>query len=97
MNSIENWIQGSLSRRGFIFLAALGLYHIILEKSAVLARADYPRVKEFPIRSIEGTKNVDLRTWHLKIEGLVDKPLSLSFDEIKALPQKIETKNFICV
>jgi len=27
----------------------------------------------------------------------MDNPLSLSLDEIKALPQKIQTKNFICV
>lgn len=97
MNSIKNWIQTNLSRRGFIFMAALGLYHIILEKSAVWARADYPRVKEFPIRSIEGTQKVELKSWRLKIEGLVDKPISLSFDEIEALPQKVHTKNFICV
>jgi DMSO/TMAO reductase YedYZ molybdopterin-dependent catalytic subunit len=97
MNSIKNWLQRNLSRRGFIFLAVIGLYHIIVEKSAVWARADYRRVKEFPIRSIEGTRNVDLKTWRLKIEGLVDKPMSFTFDEIKALPQKIETKNFICV
>jgi DMSO/TMAO reductase YedYZ molybdopterin-dependent catalytic subunit len=97
MNSIKNWIQTSLSRRGFIFLAALGLYHIILEKSAAWARVDYQHVKEFPIRSIEGTQKVDLKTWRLKIEGLVDKPISLSFDGIKALPQKVQTKNFICV
>jgi len=97
MNSIKNWIQRNFSRRGFIFLAALGLYHIILEKSVIWARADYRRVKEFPVRSIEGTRNVDLKTWLLKIEGLVDKPISLSFDEIKALPQTIQTKNFICV
>jgi DMSO/TMAO reductase YedYZ molybdopterin-dependent catalytic subunit len=75
----------------------LGLYHLILEKSGVWARADYRLVREFPIRSIEGTKNVDPKTWRLQIEGLVDKPLSLTFDEIKTLPQKVETKNFICV
>jgi DMSO/TMAO reductase YedYZ molybdopterin-dependent catalytic subunit len=97
MNSIKNWMQRNLSRRGFIFLAVLGLYHIIVEKSAVWARGDYRPVKEFPIRSIEGTRNVDLKTWRLKIEGLVDEPMSFTFDEIKAIPQKIETKNFICV
>jgi DMSO/TMAO reductase YedYZ molybdopterin-dependent catalytic subunit len=97
MNSIKYWIQRNLSRRGFIFLAALGLYRIVLDKSAVWARVDYRRMKEFPIRSIEGTKRVDLGIWRLKIEGLVDQPISLTFDEIKALPQKIETRNFVCV
>jgi len=97
MKSIKNWIQANLSRRGFVFLGVLGLYHIILKKSAVWARAEYQRVKEFPIRSIEGTQKVDLKSWRLKVEGLVDKPISLSFDEIKALPKKLHTKNFICV
>lgn len=97
MNSIKNCIQANLSRRGFIFLAALVLDHLLLEKSGTWARAEYQRLKEFPIRSIEGTQKVDLKTWRLKIEGLVDRPLSLTFNEIKALPQKIQTKNFICV
>lgn len=96
MDSVKNWVQRNLSRRGFIFLAALGLYHFI-SKPLAWAKADYQRVKEFLIRSIEGTQKVDLKTWRLKIEGLVDKPLSLSLDEIKALPQKIQTKNFVCV
>ena len=96
MDPIKNWIQRNLSRRSFIFLAALGLYRFI-SKPLAWAKADYQRVKEFLIRSIEGTQRVDLKIWRLKIEGLVDKPMFLSFDEIKALPQKIETKNFICV
>jgi len=96
MNPFKSWIQTKFSRRGFIFLTVLGLYHFV-SKSAAWARAEYVKVKEFLIRSIEGTQKVDLKTWHLKIEGLVDKPISLSFAEIKALPQKIQTKNFICV
>ena len=97
MNSIKNWVQRNLSRRGFIFLSVLGLYHVVAKKSAALAKADYRRVTEFPVRSVEETKSVDLKTWRLKIEGLVDQPVSLSFEEIKALPQRLETKNFICV
>jgi len=96
MNPLKSWIQKKFSRRGFIFLTVLGLYHFVSE-SAAWARAEYVKVKEFLIRSIEGTQKVDLKTWHLKIEGLVDKPISLSFAEIKALPQKIQSKNFICV
>jgi DMSO/TMAO reductase YedYZ molybdopterin-dependent catalytic subunit len=40
---------------------------------------------------------VDLKEWRLKIEGRVEKPLTLSFAEIKALPKKIQVKEFICV
>ena len=96
MNPIKKWIMTSLSRRNFIFLTALGLYRS-LSKSTAWARAEYVQVKEFLIRSIEGTQKVDLKTWHLAIEGLVDKPIALTLDEVKALPQKIQTKNFICV
>ena len=96
MNFIKSWIQTNLSRRGFIFLVFSGLDRFLL-KSVAWARVEYFQVKEFPIRSIEGTQKIDLKTWHLKIEGLVDRPISLSFDEIKTLPQKIQTKSFICV
>ncbi|HXX36040.1 MAG TPA: molybdopterin-dependent oxidoreductase [Thermodesulfobacteriota bacterium] len=96
MNFIKRWVQAKISRRSFIFLTALGLYRF-LSGPTVWARARYVQVKEFLIRSIEGTQRVDLKTWRLKIEGLVDKPTSLSLDEIKALPQKIQTKDFICV
>ena len=96
LNLIKEWVKTSLSRRNFIFLVALGLYRFIY-KSTAWARAQYTVVKEFLIRSIEGTQKVDLKTWRLTIEGLVDKSISLTLDEIKALPQKIQTKNFICV
>ena len=61
------------------------------------ARAEYRRVKQFLIRSIEVTPHVDLTAWRLKIEGLVENPLTLRFDEIQTLPRKIQIKNFICV
>ncbi len=96
MNFIKEWIRENLSRRNFIFLTALGIYRFI-SKSTARARAEYTQVKEFLVRSIEGTQKIDLKAWRLTIEGLVDKPVSLSLDEIKALPQKIQTKNFICV
>ena len=96
MKMIKNWIQTALSRRGFISFLCLAVYHFIF-KSAAWARAEYIRVKEFPIRSIEKTPKVDLKTWRLKVEGLVDRPVSFGFDEIKALPKKVQNKSFICV
>ena len=96
MEPIIKWIQMSLSRRSFFGIIGLGLYHLIF-KGIGWARAEYARVKEFLIRSIENTQHVDLKTWRLKIEGLVEKPLTLRFDEIQALPKKIQVKNFICV
>ena len=90
------WVQTTITRRGFLGIIGLGVYHFA-SKGIGWARAEYVRVKEFPIRSIEDTQHVDLKTWRLKIEGLVEKPLTLRFAEIQALPKKIQTKNFICV
>lgn len=96
MDNILNRIRMSVSRRHLLGAMALGLYHLGF-KAIAAARTQYSRVKEFPIRSIEGTRKVDVKTWRLKIEGLVEKPLSLSLDEIKALPKRAQAKNFICV
>lgn len=96
MNPILKWIKRSLSRRGFLGLIGLGLYYLVF-KTYGWANASYLRIKEFLIRSIEGTQRVDLKTWRFKIEGLVEKPLSLHFDEIRALPKKIQVKHFQCV
>jgi len=96
MDRFLNWMQTTVSRRGFLVAIALGVYHIA-SGGIGWAGAEYKRVKEFLIRSIEGTQHADLRTWRLKIEGLVERPFTLRFDEIQTLPRKIETKNFVCV
>jgi DMSO/TMAO reductase YedYZ molybdopterin-dependent catalytic subunit len=96
MDHILKRIQITVSRRGFLGIIGLGLTHFVL-RGIGWAGAEYKRVKAFLIRSIEDTQKVDLRGWRLKIEGLVEKPLTLRFHEIQALPRKIQTKNFICV
>jgi DMSO/TMAO reductase YedYZ molybdopterin-dependent catalytic subunit len=96
MNRISKWIQAAVPRRGFLGITILSLAHFAL-RGITWAGTEYRRVKEFLIRSIEGTQHVDLRTWRLKIEGLVEKPLGLRFVEVQALPRKIQTKSFICV
>jgi len=96
MDCILKWIQGTLSRRGFLGISLLSVYHVALRGTG-WARAEYRQVKIFFIRSIEGTQQADLRTWRLKIEGLIEEPLYLRFDEIRALPKKIQAKRFICV
>lgn len=96
MDHILRWIKTNITRRGFLLTMGFVLSHFAL-KSMGWAKVEYRRVKAFLIRSIEGTQRVDLKTWRLKIEGLVEKPTSLSFAEIEALPKKTQLKNFICV
>jgi DMSO/TMAO reductase YedYZ molybdopterin-dependent catalytic subunit len=39
----------------------------------------------------------DPRTWRLEIDGLVDTPVSLSYDELRALPHAHQVSDFHCV
>jgi DMSO/TMAO reductase YedYZ molybdopterin-dependent catalytic subunit len=96
MNRIFKGIHLSVSRRSFIGISALSVYHFAI-RGIGWARAEYKRVKVFLIRSVEGTQQVDLGTWRLKIGGLVEKPLILRFDEVQALPRTVQAKSFICV
>lgn len=43
------------------------------------------------------TPNVDAATWKLVIDGKVDKPLSLTLDEIKAMPSTKEIRTLECI
>jgi DMSO/TMAO reductase YedYZ molybdopterin-dependent catalytic subunit len=96
MDFIAKWIRNNISRRNFLGVMGLGLY-VFFFKTNAWAKTEYIRVKEFLIRSTEGTQRVDLKVWRLKVEGLVEKPFSLSLDEIQKLPKKVQVKNFICV
>ena len=96
MGLIKKWIQNTVSRRGFMAMFGLGLYHLVFKKYG-WANTSYLRVNEFQIRSIEDTQHVDLKTWRLRIEGLVEKRLFLRFDEIQVLPKKTLARNFQCV
>jgi len=94
--SDQKLVRDAVFQEGFLFFLGLGVCRI-LSRSVAWAKAEYIRVRQFQVRSIEGTQKVDLKTWRLRIEGLVEKPVSLGFDEIKALPVKRQTRNFICV
>src|SRR2546422_739588 len=39
----------------------------------------------------------DRRSWRLKIDGLVERPLTLSYDELRALPRAEQVSDFHCV
>ena len=39
----------------------------------------------------------DPATWRLRIEGLVERPVELSFEELRALPQAEQVSDFHCV
>lgn len=39
----------------------------------------------------------DRATWRLRIEGLVERPVTLSYDELRALPRAEQVSDFHCV
>ncbi len=39
----------------------------------------------------------DPATWRLRVDGLVERPLELTFDELRALPRAGQTSDFHCV
>ena len=50
------------------------------------------------IYTISGSMPVfDPATWRLKIGGLVDQPVSLTYDELRALPRVDQVSTFHCV
>lgn len=40
---------------------------------------------------------IDINTWRLKVDGFVQNPLSLTYDELKALPAVTVSTEFYCV
>jgi DMSO/TMAO reductase YedYZ molybdopterin-dependent catalytic subunit len=77
----------------------------------LIVRAHQPRNLEYPVselrnaivpnehffvRSHFDVPDVDVRAWRLKVEGAVDKPLELSYDEIAALPSRSLTATLEC-
>ena len=53
--------------------------------------------KRWAIYTAFGVPNVDLASWRLGTSGLVEKELSLSFDDLQKLPQLKLTRDFHCL
>jgi DMSO/TMAO reductase YedYZ molybdopterin-dependent catalytic subunit len=53
--------------------------------------------KGFPVLTVGDVPSFDLATWDLKVFGAVERDLALSWDELRALPQKEITTDIHCV
>ncbi len=47
-------------------------------------------IEKFEENSIKGPQHVDIKAYRLKVDGLVAKPLSLSYDEVLARPVEVQ-------
>jgi DMSO/TMAO reductase YedYZ molybdopterin-dependent catalytic subunit len=52
---------------------------------------------DFYITSWARTPHIDVQKWRLKIHGLVNQPLSLSYDDIKRLPSMRQLLTLECI
>lgn len=54
-------------------------------------------VEKWPVLDLGVQPDLDKATWKLRIEGLVEKPVTLSFDDLMALPQMEDVSDIHCV
>lgn len=85
-----------VSRRRFLlYLAAfLGM---VIAALTLLKRMGIKAINRFRIRSVEQTPLFDPATWKLTIEGLVDKPLVITYSELLKLESEEQVSDFHCV
>jgi DMSO/TMAO reductase YedYZ molybdopterin-dependent catalytic subunit len=54
-------------------------------------------VKNWPVLDLGEVPDVDRRDWRLEVGGLVENPVTLTWDEFLALPQADDVSDFHCV
>src|SRR5919201_478836 len=53
--------------------------------------------EKWPVLHAGSVPRIDLATWRFRVEGEVENPLELSFEELKALPSKEVVTDIHCV
>ena len=95
-------------RRAFLGVTAVGLSSLVWGRAAWQAVSGLaaPLEAVLPPGLVSGWRiytvastmpRFDPQTWRLQIDGLVDRPLSLSYDELLALPGADQVSTFHCV
>jgi len=95
-------------RRAFLGATAVGLSSLVWGRAAWrgVAGVAQPFAEVLPAGLVSGWRiytvaatmpRFDSKTWRLQINGLVDVPQSLSYDELRALPTAQQVSTFHCV
>lgn len=58
---------------------------------------DQHLVTNWPVLDLGDVPNVSLADWRLEIAGLVENPVTLTWDDFMALPQETDVSDFHCV
>jgi DMSO/TMAO reductase YedYZ molybdopterin-dependent catalytic subunit len=99
-----------IGRRAFLAIVGVGLSSLawggaaldLAARSTLLLpeqlRAALPFGKGWRIYAVNPPyPTFDPATWRLRVDGLVKRPLSLSYAELLALPRAEQTSDFVCV
>ena len=96
-------------RRAFLGVSALGLTSLFWGKSVwtAVSQAARPLENALPASLVPSGWRIytvassmpkfDASTWRLRIEGLVDKPQTLTYADLRSLPRAEQVSTFHCV
>ncbi|VVB94339.1 Sulfoxide reductase catalytic subunit YedY [uncultured archaeon] len=85
-----------ISRRRFLILLG-ALLGTIIAGLSYLKQIGIKTINKFRIRSIEQNPVFDPDTWKLTIDGLVNIPLDISYDDLLKLESEEQISDFHCV
>jgi DMSO/TMAO reductase YedYZ molybdopterin-dependent catalytic subunit len=105
---IERGEVRSYGRRTFLLTTATGFSSLLWGAAAwhTLSKVVVPVVDAFAPGLIPGWRiytvastmpTFDRNTWRLRIDGLVERPVDLSYDQLLALPRAEQVSDFHCV
>ena len=70
-------------------------------KAQVMTKTKLPpgqkEVKKVPLRHIGGVPSFDVTAWKLEVSGEVERPVTLTFEDVKTLPSVTVVSDFHCV
>ena len=89
-------ISEFITRRKFLIYIGI-LLGIIIAGLNFLKKMGIKTINRFRIRSIEQTPSFDPDTWELSIEGLVESPLKINYNELLELESEEQITDFHCV
>ncbi len=88
-----------MNRRRFIQsgMAVASAGSLASTESRILLPTDTPDELGFRIMWYNPVLPIDKSTYQLKLEGLIDKPLEMSLDQLRAYPQQEQSSRLKCV
>jgi DMSO/TMAO reductase YedYZ molybdopterin-dependent catalytic subunit len=82
--------ESAMPTRGFLGRGRAG-------RDTRLPPGQYDTGRQWPVLTAEATPKLDAATWTFAIEGLVDRPVSWTWDEMHALPPSTYSGDIHCV